>query len=147
MVVAAGALTISTPASASFGTVSVGGTSAAISLGTTTVSDSRGTLVGWTVTALTDANLHDAGSAHTIDLTAASGIAWSTGSISTVSGSPTGVASGAGGFLNESAPITVATASALNGAGTYTFNPSMTLSIPLTAFPASYTAVLTQTAS
>ncbi len=117
------------------------------SLGTTTVTDDSGLLAGWTVTAVTDGDL--VGTSHTISLgtTVAGGpLTLVTGAV-TPSGSAlsASVAAGAGGSLNPSSPVTVAVAAPGFGAGTFTYNPTITLTVPANTAADSYSTVVTQT--
>lgn len=145
-----GSLSISAPASASLVGSVAPGTVITGNLGTTTVEDTRGSLLGWTVTAVTDGDLRTAGNTATISLgtlPAGGPLTWATGTITATSGSLTGVSAGAGGSLNPASPITVAVAALGAGGGTYTYNPTLTLTVPAGTVAGSYTAVVTQTVS
>lgn len=145
-----GSLSISAPASASLSGSVAPGSVITGNLGTTTVEDTRGSLLGWTVTAVTDGDLRTAGNAATISLgTSAVGgpLNWATGTIIATSGSLSGVSAGAGGSLNPASPITVAVAALGAGGGTYTYNPTLALTVPVGAVPGAYSAVITQTVS
>ncbi|HEX9969306.1 MAG TPA: hypothetical protein VGB03_04135 [Acidimicrobiales bacterium] len=149
--VAAGALSIGAPGSASLGSVSAAvGSVASANLGTVTVSDSRGSLLGWSVTAVTTtASMSTGGTTpHTIALTPAGPLSWATGTV-TASGASllSGVAAGAGGFLNNTTPIPVAVAALAAGGGTYTYNPTVSLTVPANAESGTYSVVVTQTVS
>lgn len=141
----AGSLTISAPDSASFGQVSSAvGTVDTTSLGTVTVSDSRGSLLGWAVTAHTEAAAMTSGD-DSIDLTVAGPLGWATGTVSAGGASILdNVAAGAGGFLSTT-PIAVATAALGAGGGTYTYNPTLTFTVPANAKAGTYSVVVTQT--
>lgn len=120
-------------------------------LGSTTVTDNRGTLQGWTVTAVTSGNLTNAGATHSISLgtTIAGGpLNMVTGAV-TANGTSllTGVGAGAGGSLNPVSAITVATGANLAGGGSYSYNPTLTFTVPPNTFADNYSTVVTQTAA
>lgn len=144
-----GTLSISAPGTASLGNVSAAvGSTASTGLGTVTVADSRGTLLGWSVTALTTtANMSTGGATpSTIALSATGPLAWATGTVTAVGGSLlSGVTAGGGGFLNGSTAIPVATAVLTAGGGTYTYNPTLTLTVPANTAVGTYSVVVTQT--
>ena len=119
-------------------------------MGTTTVTDNRGTLAGWTVNALTSGNLSSASAGSNINLgTLAAGgpLTLVTGAVSATGGAIlTGVAAGAGGSLNPSQNVAVAAAALAAGGGTYTYAPTLTLTVPPnTVAAADYTTTITQT--
>lgn len=145
-----GDLTISAPGTAALGTVSaVPGDTKTGSLGDVTVTDGRGTLLGWNVTAATAASTMSTGGAtpKTIALGATGPLGWVTGTV-TANGSSllTGVAAGAGGFLSTTA-IPVATALVTAGSGSYTYNPTLTFTTPVGVQAGTYSVVVTQTVS
>jgi hypothetical protein len=146
-----GALTISAPSSASLGstTAAVGATAAA-QIGEVTVTDTRGSLLGWSVTAVTDTDSMSTGGEDpdTILLTAVAPLLWETGTVSASGGSLlSGVSAGAGGFLNNATPIPVAVSTLGNGGGIYTYNPTVTLAVPPNTVAGTYSVVVTQTVS
>ena len=145
-----GDLTISAPASVNLGTVSAGaGSTTSASLGTVTVADGRGSLLGWNVTAVTTTSTMSTGGAtpKTIALGATGPLGWVTGTVAASGPSLiTGVAAGAGGFLSTTA-IPVATAVATSGGGTYTYNPTLTFTVPANSQAGTYSVVVTQTVS
>jgi hypothetical protein len=146
----AGDLTISAPESVDLGSVSAAaGSTTSASLGTVTVSDGRGSLLGWNVTAATEASTMSTGGAtpKTIALGATGPLGWVTGTVAASGPSLiTGVAAGAGGFLSTT-PINVATAAATSGGGTYTYDPTLTFTVPANAQAGTYSVVVTQTVS
>lgn len=146
----AGDLTISAPASVDFGTVSAAAGSAATkTMGTVTVVDGRGSLLGWNVTAVTTTSSLSTGGAtpKTIALSATGPLSWVTGAVTPATGSlPTGVAAGAGGFLSTTS-IPVATALVAAGGGTYTYTPTLGLTVPAGAEAGTYSVVVRQTVS
>lgn len=145
----AGTLSISAPATASLGTVSAAvGSTVNAPLGTVTVSDSRGSLLGWSVTAKTTTTSMSTGgdTPDTIALGPTGPLGWVTGTVSATGGSLlSGVTAGGGGFLNNSTAIPVATAALTAGGGTYTYNPMLTLTVPSNTAVGTYTVVVTQT--
>lgn len=146
----AGDLTISAPSTVDFGTVSpAAGTTASKQMGTVTVTDGRGSLLGWNVTAVTTTSSLSTGGAtpKTIALSATGPLSWSTGTVTAGTGSLlTGVAAGAGGFLSTTA-IPVATALNTTGGGTYTYAPTLGLVVPAGVEAGTYTVVVRQTVS
>ncbi|MGI8791744.1 MAG: hypothetical protein ACR2H3_00955 [Acidimicrobiales bacterium] len=107
-----------------------------ISLTDTTVTDNRGSLLGWTVTgSATDL----VNGSYTIPKT---GLAWATGTIATSNGSLTNVAVGAGGSMAST--FAVATALALAGAGTFTYPATITGVVPVNLGSGAYTGTVTQ---
>lgn len=149
--VVTGNLTIDAPDSASLGTVSAApGSTATGNLGATTVADSRGTLLGWSVTAVTTTASMSTGGAtpKTIALTAAGPLGWVTGTVTAGTGSLlSGVSAGAGGFLNNTTPIPVAVSALGAGGGSYTYNPTLTFTTPANVEAGTYSVVVTQTVS
>lgn len=145
-----GDLTIAAPGSLDLGNVSAAaGSTASKQLGTVTVADGRGSLLGWNVTAVTTTSTMSTGGAtpKTIALGATGPLGWVTGTVAASGISPiTGVGAGAGGFLSTT-PIPVATAVATSGGGTYTFNPTLTFTTPAGAQAGTYSVVVTQTVS
>lgn len=122
-------------------------------LGTTTVTDNTGSLLGWTVTAAaTDLTKSDDAAIKigkgfmrydTLTLTAADG-----GSLVSTLDSTAIVAKGAGGPFavdGVDAPVVVATAAPLAGAGSYDITGKVTLTVPPSAYAGTYTATVTQT--
>jgi hypothetical protein len=120
----------------------VTGSTVPVTLGSTTVTDNTGSLLGWTVTA--DAtDLTDGGSpAHTI---AKTNMLWLTGTVTAgATGLLTGVAVGAGGAFGT-LPVTVARALATTGGGSYSYPATVTLTVPANSYAATYTTTVTQT--
>jgi hypothetical protein len=146
----AGDLTISAPASLDMGTVSAAaGSTKSATMGTVTVTDGRGSLLGWNVTAVTTtASMSTGGGApKTIALGTTGPLSWVTGTVTPATGSlPTGVAAGAGGFLSTTS-IPVATAAVSAGGGTYTYTPTVALVVPANAEAGTYSVVVRQTVS
>lgn len=147
-----GTLSISAPGTASMsGSVAAGTVIGPTNMGAspTQVTDNRGTLAGWTVTALTTGNLHSALQNSNISLGTSNltgPLALLTGVV-TAGGSSllTGVAAGGGGSLNPSQAVTVATAALGAGGGVYTYTPTLTLTVPANTVAATdYTTTITQ---
>jgi hypothetical protein len=120
-------------------------------MGTIQIQDNRGSLAGWTLTALTSGNLTTGGaSPQTISLgtsTVGGPLVLSPGTITAVSGSLVNVTSGAAGSLNPSQSVTVARALPLGGAGTYTMTPTLTLTPPAGVVAGVYTTTITYSLS
>lgn len=117
-------------------------TAVPVSLSNTTVTDNTGSLLGWTVTADATDLTDGATPAHTI---AKTNMVWLTGTVSAgATGTLTGVALGAGGAFGNT-PVTVARALATAGGGSYTYPATVTLTVPVNSFAATYTTVVTQT--
>lgn len=149
VIIDGGTLSITAPASASLGNASaaVGSTTSA-AIGTVTVSDTRGSLLGWSVTAVTTTAAMSTGGAtpDTIALTPAGPLAWTTGAVTATGTSLlTGVSAGAGGMLNNTTPIPVAVSALASGGGTYTYNPTVLLTVPPNTKTGTYSVVVTQT--
>jgi hypothetical protein len=133
---------LSAPTSSTLPGVALNGTSQSTSgaLGAMQVKDSRPTAPGWTLTA---SSTNFTSGANTI----ANSLATLTpGSVTTPNGSNlTGVSAGAAGSL--SAARTIMSASAANGLGTYSVNPTEAAQINTTVKTGTYTATLTITLS
>ena len=145
---AAGTLSISQPSTtASFGTApaSATGTSVSGHVGATTVTDTRGSLAGWTVT-ISSSDFSD-GANHTIPATNAKAYILPADGPTVSSGiavPTTNYVSAATGLTLANTGQTFVTATA-TGSNVVTYNPSVTVTIPSTAIAGTYTATLTQT--
>jgi hypothetical protein len=119
-------------------------------LGRTTVTDGRGTLLGWTVTATTTGHLvSTTDPQHTISL-GSTGLAGplrvGVPSVTSLATSLLqGVAPGAGGSLNPTTPVVLATALLGLGGGEYEFNPALTFTVPPNTYAETYQTVVVQT--
>jgi hypothetical protein len=143
-------LALTAPAS-----VAISGTLGAASsfsqqMGQVQVQDNRGSLAGWTLTALTSGNLSTGGgSPRTIALgssTVGGPLVLATGTMTAVAPAIlVGVTSGPGGSLNPTQPVTVASALAGTGGGTYNMTPTLTLTPPGNTVAGTYTTTLTFT--
>ena len=114
------------------------------SMGTTTVTDNRGTLAGWQATALSNGDLASTSTpGDTIPLTAAGPLTVTISGLSVVTDPVLGalgvagdITSGAisvptlGAGINNTTPAPLATANPLSGGGSYAFNPSLSLTPP-----------------
>src|SRR5205823_3797001 len=121
-------------------------------MGTIQIQDNRGSLAGWTLTALTSGDLTTGGAApQTVSLgtsTVGGPLVLSPGSITGVGGSSlVNVTSGTPGSLNPSQPLTVARALPLAGAGTYTLAPTLTFAPPVNAVAGAYTTSIVSSVS
>lgn len=151
---AGSSLAITTPAAPPAVNGSVAAASVLTSnLGTTTVTDNSGSLLGWTVTATATDLVKSGTPAATIPKAFMSfdvlGLAAGAGGSLL---SPTGttvVAAGPGGpFLSANGvdtPVVVAQALAGAGAGAYDITGAVTLTVPPAALAGTYTATVTQT--
>src|SRR3954452_8541169 len=148
----AGTLALSVPPSVSINGTLGAASSFSTTMGTIQIQDNRGSLAGWTLTALTSGNLTTGGaSPQTISLgtTIVGGpLVLSPGTITAASGSSLfNVTSGVSGSLNPSQPLTVAHALPLGGGGTYTMTPTITFSPPANVVAGVYTTTITYSLS
>ena len=146
----AGSLTLSAPASVTITGTLGSAASFQQTMSTVQVQDARGTLAGWSLTALTNGDLVTATQpVRTISLGAsASGgpLTLATGVITPVGvSSLLNVSAGTGGSLNPSQPIPVASAAFGFGGGTYTFTPTVALVPPANSYAGTYSTTVTFT--
>lgn len=144
-----GSLSISAPSTASLSGSANAGTVITGNLGAsaTQVTDNRGTLLGWTVSASTDGDLVSTSApTRKIALTpGASPLTIVAGAVTTSGGLLSGVSAGAGGGLSTTAVPLVA-ALAGSGGGTYSYTPALTLTVPPNTYAHNdYKVVITQT--
>ena len=138
-IAAAGGLSISAPSTADLGSVSSGASSVSGSLGTVTVTDQRGLILGnWTATASSSNFAHGSDSAY--DIAKASAV-YAAGA---VSGSGGGASVGAGGSL--AAPVIAATRLGA-GNNSASWDPTVTVALSPTAVVGTYTATITHSVS
>lgn len=152
VILAAGTLSLSVPASVSISGTLGTASSFSITMGTIQIQDNRGSLTGWSLTALTTGDLTTGGaSPQTISLgtsTVGGPLVLSPGSITPgVGSSLVGVTPGVGGSLNPSQPVTVARALPPGGAGTYTMTPTLTFTPPANIVAATYATTITYSLS
>lgn len=134
-----GSLSVDGPATAS-GSASVApGTTMTVNVGSTSVVDNRGSLLGWTVTGATTDFVHSTNNTYSMSKAL---FTWTTGAVATANGSLTGVAAGAGGSM--AAPFAVAAATPLNGAGTFTYPATVTGTVPPNLVAGNYVGTITQ---
>ena len=150
-----GSLSITVPAgpvalsgSAAFGTVLTA------SIPTSTVTDDRGTLLGWTVVGSTTTDLlaTATGDTHSIVLDPALP---ALPPLSVVMTTPTavgtslltGVTAGAGGPVYPTSTTTLETALLGDGGGSYSYSGTVTFIVPSNAYADNYSTTLTQTVS
>ena len=149
---AGGTLSIAEPASANLGsaTLSAAGTTVTGHLGTTTITDNRGSVAGWTV-AVATTNFTD-GATPTPHTVAANKLKAfiATGDGPTVT---SGVAvpttpypSAATALTLSTAPQTFLTATT-TGSNVVTYNPTFSVTVDSTAIAGTYTGTVTQTVS
>jgi hypothetical protein len=147
---AASTLSLTVPASVGISGTIGAAPSFSQQMGQVQVQDNRGSLAGWTLSALTSGNLSTGGaSPHTIALGSSivgGPFTLSTGSITAVAPAIlVGVTSGPGGSLNATQAVTVATAVAGTGAGTYDMAPTLTITPPGNTVAGTYTTTVTFT--
>lgn len=139
-----GVLSIAGPGTAA-GSASVApGTMMTVSIGATTLTDTRGSLLGWTATgSSTDfvkaATTNPVAPAYTMPNT---GFAWTTGAITAGTGVLTNVSVGAGGSMGGT--FAVAAALPLFGSGTFTYPATVTGAVPVNMTTGAYVATITQ---
>lgn len=117
-------------------------------MGQVQVQDNRGSLAGWTLSALTTGNLSTGGgSPHTIALGSSNTggpLTLSTGTITPVlPATIVGVTPGTGGSLNPTQAVTVASAIAGTGGGTFNMAPTLTITPPANTVAGTYTTTVT----
>ena len=147
---AASTLSLSVPASVAINGTFGTATSFSQQMAQVQVQDNRGSLAGWTLSALTSGNLTTGGgSPHTISLGSSNvggPLTLSTGAITAVSPAIlVGVTSGPGGSLNPTQSVTVASALVGTGAGTYNMTPTVTITPPANTAAGAYSTTLTFT--
>lgn len=145
-----GSLTLNAPASVTISGTFGSASSFSQTMSTVEVQDGRGTLVGWTLTATTTGNLVTSSSpVRTIPLGSSNvggPLTMTTGTITPVGvSSLLNVSAGAGGSLNPTQPVTVATALLGFGGGTYDFTPTVRLTPPANSYAGSYSTTVTFT--
>ena len=120
-----------------------------VSLSNTTVTDNRGSLLGWAITG-TSTGLTGSGTATGSSIGAAN-MLWATGTVATGSGgggplgSLTGITVGGGGSLaGAGAPVAVAALGA--GGGVYTYPATVTVTVPVNSVAGDYAGSVVQTA-
>lgn len=143
-VVSTGGVTVSGPALVGLPPVTLDGRTAAVSsgsMGALEVVDTGGGASGWTLTATATrwALVSDP-----TDRLPAGAFTASPSPPTTPDGSDlTGVSAGAGGAFDPVAPITLMTAAPGGGVGTYRENPSLALTVPVTATSGVFRCVIT----
>lgn len=145
VVLSGGTLTLTTPAVGNFTGVTLNGSaqSTTASMGTFTVTDARGTGVGWNVT-VQATQFTMAG--HTLPMNSISMPAPTVAKIDNTSGDTPSITTGPYLIDNASAVKITSAAADGTGMGSYTFNaiPStLTLSIPANAYAGTYTSTVT----
>lgn len=120
------------------------GTVMTVTIGTTTVTDNRGSLLGWTATgSSTDfvkaATTNPAVAAYTMPKTL---FTWTTGLIGTANGALTNVSAGAGGSMAAAFPVAAALLG--SGSGSYTYPATVTGVVPVNMVAGAYVATITQ---
>ena len=140
--VTGGPLTITTPDTASLGTMTAGtDTSVSGSLGTVTVTDDRAPLNGsWTASVISsDFTTGGKTAAETIP---AADVTYAPGSVTGTTGTVT-PAAGPGGALGGGTALTAFSASAEDGISSVSWNPTITVTPPASAVAGTYTGTIT----
>jgi hypothetical protein len=144
---AAGTLSISEPVSASLGsaTATINGTSVSGHLGTTTVTDSRASIGGWTVS-ISASNLSD-GAGHTVNANKMKAyIAVGDGpTLSSGGAVPTTLYSTSSGALTLSTTGQSFVTATTTLSNVVTFNPTILVTLDNTVIAGTYTGTITQT--
>lgn len=135
-----GSLSIDGPATAA-GSASVApGTVMTVNIATTTLTDTRGSLLGWTATGASTDFVKAGTPTYTMPKAL---FAWTTGTIATVNGALTNVsAASAGGSMAAAFPV--AAALPLSGSGTYTYPATVTGAVPVNMVVGAYVGTITQ---
>lgn len=142
--ITAGGLSISAPASKSLGSVATGSSSVSAQLGSVTVTDERGALLGsWTAT-VSGTDFTTGGATANETIAKANASYWS-GAATATSGTATftpGQAN-AGAAQTLAASRTAFSASAAVGNNSATWNPTVTVTIPSAAVSGTYSGTIT----
>jgi len=131
-----GALTLTAAESAALGNTASGDTSVTGQLGTVSVTDARGGVVGWGASAASEDFTHSTANAGSTS----TGITYTGGAV-TESGTVT-IADGTTTALTA-APAAVATATGVNGNNTASWNPTLDVTLPSSALTGAYSATVT----
>ena len=148
----AGLLSIDAPASASGSGSSAPLSTINAAVADTTVSDNRGSLAGWAVTATATDLVKTGAPSVTLDQAAMTWTTDSLGVVLDVLNNPLGslgngaVAVGLGGQFADGVSVPVAAAAPLAGSGSYVYDATVTLVVPVGAQAGTYTTTITQTA-
>jgi hypothetical protein len=143
-VLTAGSLSISAPASKNLGSAATGSATISAQLGTTTVTDNRGALLGsWTSTVSSTSYTTGGGTANeTIPNSAVT--YWSGGATaSSGTGTFTPGQATSGNAVALSSSQTAFSASAVVGNNTVSWNPTVTVNIPSAAVAGTYSGTIT----
>lgn len=132
-----GGLSIDGPATAAGNASVAPGTVMTVNIGTTTLTDTRGSLLGWTATGSSTDFVKDV----TYSMPKAL-FTWTTGAIGTTNGALTNVSAGAGGSMAAAFPV--AAALPLSGSGTYTYPATVTGAVPVNMVVGAYVGTITQ---
>ena len=143
-------LSLSVPASVSLSGTLGSASSFSTTMGTVQVQDNRGSLAGWSLTALTGGDLSTGG---TTPSTISLGTSNVGGPLTLTTGTITpgtltslvGVTAGTGGSLNPTQPVSVASAILGAGGGTYSMTPTIRVTPPANTVAGSYSTTLTFT--
>ncbi len=137
-----GSLSVDAPATAAGSASAAPGSTVTVNMGTTSVVDNRGSLLGWAVTGSSSDFVKPATASTVAYTMPKAGFAWATGTVATTNGSLTGVGAGAGGSM--AADFVVATALVGAGGGTYTYGATVTGVVPVNMIAGDYVGTITQ---
>lgn len=140
-IINSGTLTITNPSIATISAVNLEGTAQAStgSLGSVTVTDNRGTGMGWSVTAA----VSDFSCCTPLKTITADNLQIDPGMLTAVTGKTAGVTAGnTHKFSSSEDPATLMTAVTGSGMGSYRVTPSISLAIPPDAYAGTYTATI-----
>ena len=128
-----GTIDIAVPSNASLPAGNSGTTSVSGQIGSVTVTDSRGNVLGWTASAASTGFTGDSG-------TTSTAVSYSSGAVSKT-GTVTAVSSGTVALTTVPAPVVVGTL--VVGNNTATWNPTLTVTLPPNSLAGNYTGTVT----
>ncbi len=129
-----GALNLTVAATATLPSAAAGNASVSGPLGTVTVSDQRGGLVGWTASANSTTFTTTAGDTPSTSISYAPGLPTTTG-VAIVAPTPTATLT--------TTPTAVMSATGIIGTNSATWNPTLTVNLPTSALAGTYTGTVT----
>lgn len=143
--VSAGSLSLSAPASTTLSAVTLAASAQTStgSVGSTIVTDNRGSGAGWTLSA-TLSHFTCCTPTRTITVT---NLTITPGSVTTNAGTANATGGSAHTFTTTTDATTLMSAGTDQGMGQYTINPSLSLSVPVGSYAGAYTATITTTVS
>ncbi|MFL5797673.1 MAG: hypothetical protein ACJ77A_07030 [Actinomycetota bacterium] len=140
----AGSLSISAPASKSLGSGATGGGTVSAQLGTVTVTDGRGTLLGSWTSSVSSTDFTTGGATTDETIAKAAATYWSgPATASTGVGTFTPGQATSGNAQDLSASRTAFSASVLVGNNSASWNPTVTITVPASAVAGTYSGTIT----